>query len=104
MSQCFGYTRVELQIDNIPHWQEDTIYGNVFFLKSRTAPISCKVCLPMIRSYKGDGAPTSYSIISGVRRTNLLVEYSIKEMSIVPTFLFERCHLKCPTIVEQPSS
>jgi hypothetical protein len=57
----------------------------VFSLKSRTAPISCKVCLPMIRLYKGDGAPTSYSTISGVRQTNLLVEYSMKEMSIVPT-------------------
>jgi hypothetical protein len=28
MSQCFGYARLELQIDNIPYWQEDTIYGN----------------------------------------------------------------------------
>jgi hypothetical protein len=28
MSQCFGYARFELQIDIIPHWQEDTIYGN----------------------------------------------------------------------------
>jgi hypothetical protein len=59
----------------------------VFSLKSRTAPISCKVCLPMIRLYKSDGALTSYSTISGVRRTDLLAEYSIKEMSIVPTFL-----------------
>ncbi len=59
----------------------------VFSLKSRTTPISCKVCLPMIRSLKGDGAPTSYSTISGVRQTDLLVvEYSIKEISIVPTF------------------
>jgi hypothetical protein len=58
----------------------------VFPLKSRTAPISCKVCLSMIRLYKGDGAPTSYSTISGVRRTDLLAEHSIKEMSIVPTF------------------
>jgi hypothetical protein len=58
----------------------------VFSLKSGTAPILCKVCLPMIRWYKGDGAPTLYSIISGVRHTDLIVEYSIKEMSIVPTF------------------
>jgi hypothetical protein len=58
----------------------------VFSLKSRTAPISCKVCLPMIRSYKGDGAPTLYSTISGVRCTDLLAEYSIMETSIVSTF------------------
>jgi len=25
----------------------------VFSLKSRTAPILCKLCLPIIRSYKG---------------------------------------------------
>jgi hypothetical protein len=73
MSQCFGYARFELQIDNIPHWQEDIFMVMVFSLKSRTAPISCKVCLHMIRSYKGDGAPTLYSTISGVRRTDLLV-------------------------------
>ncbi len=33
MSQCFSYTRFELQIDNIPHWQENTIYGNGLFLE-----------------------------------------------------------------------
>ncbi len=33
----------------------------VFSLKSRTAPISCKVCLPMIRLYRGLEAPASYS-------------------------------------------
>ncbi len=33
MLQCFGYARFELQIDNIPHWQEDTIYGNGFFFE-----------------------------------------------------------------------
>jgi hypothetical protein len=73
----------------------------VFSVTSRTAPILCKVCL---RSYKGDGAPTLYSTISGVSRTDLLAEYSIREMSIVPTFLFERCRWKCPTIVAQLSS
>ncbi len=86
MLQCFGYARFELQIDNIPHWQEDTMVM-VFSLKSRTALTSCKVCLPMIRSYKGDGSSTLYSTISGVRHTDLLAEYSIKEMSIVPIFL-----------------
>ncbi len=58
----------------------------VFSVESRTAPILCKVFLPMVRLYNGDGAPTSYSTILGVRRTDLLAEYSIKEMSIVPTF------------------
>jgi hypothetical protein len=33
MSQCFGYARFELQIGNIPHWQEDTIYGNGLFFE-----------------------------------------------------------------------
>ncbi len=38
MSQCFGYARFELQIDNIPHWQEDSIYGNglLFEVQDRT--------------------------------------------------------------------
>jgi hypothetical protein len=79
MLQCFGYARFELQIDNIPHWQEDTIYGYGLFFEVQDRP--------MIRSYKGDGAPTLYSTISGVRRTDLLAEYSIKEVSIVPNFL-----------------
>jgi len=39
----------------------------VFSLESNTAPISCKVCLPIIRSYKGAVAPVSYSTMSGVR-------------------------------------
>ncbi len=86
MLQCFGYARFELQIDNIPHWQEDTNYDNGLSLKSRSAPISCQVCLPMIRLYKGDGASTSYSTILGVRRTDLLAKYSIKKMWIVTTF------------------
>ena len=56
-------------------------------LKSRTAPMSCKVCLPNIRSYMGALASESYSTISGVRWTDLLAEYSTKEMSMSPTFL-----------------
>jgi len=27
VSQCSGYARFELQVDNIPHWEKDTIYG-----------------------------------------------------------------------------
>jgi len=38
----------------------------VFSLKSNTAPISCKVCVPIIRSYKGAVAPASYSTMSGI--------------------------------------
>ncbi len=33
MSQCFGYARFELQIDNISHLQEDTIYGDGLFFE-----------------------------------------------------------------------
>ncbi len=65
-------------------------------LKSRTAPMSCKVCLPMIRSYIGALAPESYSTISGVRRTDLLTEYSTKEMSMPPTFLVWKVPLEVP--------
>ena len=96
MSQCFGYARFELQIDNIPHWQEDTIYGNDLFFEVQDRTYIVKVCLPMIRSYKGDGAPILYSTISGVRRTDLLAEYSIKEMSIVPTFFVWKVLLEVP--------
>jgi hypothetical protein len=59
----------------------------VLSLKSNTAPISCKVCLPMIRLYNGGGPPLGYSTISGRRCTYLLVEYSMKEISPSPTFL-----------------
>jgi hypothetical protein len=46
----------------------------VFSLKSITAPILCKVCLPIMRSYIGAVAPASYSTMSGVRWTDLLNE------------------------------
>ncbi len=59
----------------------------VLCLKSNTAPISCKVCLPMIRSYNGGGPPLEYSTISGCRCTFLLAEYSTKESSTLSTFL-----------------
>ncbi len=48
-----GDARFDLQIDIIPRGSEDTVYSNGPFLKSRTAPISCKVCLSIIRWYKG---------------------------------------------------
>jgi hypothetical protein len=72
----------------------DYCYG--FLLESRTAPKSCKVCLPMIRSYIGAVAPASYSTISGVRWTDLLAEYSTKEMLISPTFLVWKVPLEVP--------
>ncbi len=59
----------------------------VLTLKSNTAPISCKVCLPMIRSYSGGGPPLEYSTMSGRRCIFLLAEYSMKESSTSPTFL-----------------
>jgi hypothetical protein len=59
----------------------------VFSLKSNTAPISCKVCLPMIRLYNGGGLPQVYPTISGRRCTFLLAEYSTKESLTLPTFL-----------------
>jgi hypothetical protein len=59
----------------------------VLSLKSYTVPISCKVCLPMIRSNSGGGPPLEYSTISGRRCTYLLAEYSTKESSTSPTFL-----------------
>jgi hypothetical protein len=57
----------------------------VFSLKSSTAPISCKVCLPIMRSYIGVVAPALYSTMSGVRWTDLLSEYSTKERVTSPT-------------------
>jgi hypothetical protein len=59
----------------------------VFSFKSNTAPISCKVCLPMIRLYNGCGPPLAYSTISRRRCTFLLAEYSMKKSSTSPTFL-----------------
>jgi hypothetical protein len=59
----------------------------VLSLKSNTEPISCKVCLPMIRLYNGGGPPLEYSTISGRRCTFLLAEYLTNESSTSPTFL-----------------
>ncbi len=50
----------------------------------------------MIRSYRGALASASYSTISGVRWTDLLVEYSAKEISISPTFLVRKVTLEVP--------
>ncbi len=66
----------------------------VLSLKSNTAPISFKVCLPMIRWYNGGGPPLEYSTISGRRCTFLLAKYSTKESSISPTFLVLKVSLE----------
>jgi hypothetical protein len=59
----------------------------VLSLKSNTAPISCKVYLPMIRLYSSGDPPLEYSAMSGRRCTFLLAEYLTKESSTSPTFL-----------------
>ena len=68
----------------------------VFSLKSNTAPISCKVCLPIIRSYRGSEAPASYSTMSGTKLIDLLAEYSTKEREISPTFLVIKVPFEVP--------
>ncbi len=59
----------------------------VFSLKSSTVLRSCKVCLPIIRSYNSGMSPQRCSIMSGHRHTLLLSEYSTNESSTSPTFL-----------------
>ncbi len=68
----------------------------VFSLKSRTTPISCKVCLPMIRSYRGAEAPALYSTVSGIKLIDLLAEYSAKERVISPTFFVIKVPFEVP--------
>jgi hypothetical protein len=68
----------------------------VFSLKSNTLPISCKVCLPIIRSYSGFGPPLGYSTISRRRCTLLIAESLMKESSISPTFLVLKVPLEVP--------
>jgi len=68
----------------------------VFSFVSRTASISCKVCLPMIRSYRGSEAPDSYSTMSGINLIDLLAEYSTKERVISPTFFAIKVPFEVP--------
>jgi hypothetical protein len=68
----------------------------VFSLKSNMAPITCKVCLPMIRWYNGGGLTQGCSTISGHRCTFLLTEYSTKESLTSPTFLVLKVLLEVP--------
>ncbi len=57
----------ELQITDVPHGQRISSMVIVFSLKFNTAPISCKVCLPMIRLYNGGALLREYSTISGFK-------------------------------------
>ena len=75
----------------------------VFSLKSRTAPISYKVCLS-INQVVQRCLSSLRTPMSGVSFTDLLAEYSVQDVSITPTFLYERCRLKYHTTVRQPSS
>ena len=70
----------------------------VFSLKSKTAPISCKVCLPMIKSYKGAGAPASCSTMSGIKLIDLLADYSTKERVISSTFFVIKVPFEVPAL------
>jgi len=36
--QCSGYDRFELQVRNIPHWEEDIIYGNGLLFEAQYCP------------------------------------------------------------------
>ncbi len=36
--QCSGYARFELQVRNIPHWEEDIIYGNGLLFEVQYCP------------------------------------------------------------------
>ncbi len=68
----------------------------VFSLKSNTAPILCSVCLPINRSYKGAVAPASFYTMSGVRWTDLLSEYSMKERVTSPTLFVLKVPFEVP--------
>ena len=98
-----GDAGFDLQIDNISRGSEDTVYGNGLFLKSRTAPISCKVCFLINQVVQR--CLSSYFVLhnAGVSCTNLLAEYSIGYVNHTH-FLFEMCCLKYHTTVRQPSS
>jgi hypothetical protein len=59
-----GNARFELQIVGVLIGKRISSMVMVFSLKSKLAPISCKVNLPMIRSYNGRGPPLGYSTMS----------------------------------------
>jgi hypothetical protein len=82
-----GDTRFELQVVEFLMGRRISSMVMVFSLKSNTAPISCKLCLPMIRLHNGDMLPWGYSTISGHRNTFLLAKYSTKDSLMSPTIL-----------------
>ena len=96
VSQCSGYARFELQVDNIPHRKEDTIYGNGLLFEVQYCPDIVQGCLPIIRSYKGAVAPASYSTMSGVKWIDLLSGYSTKERVTSPTLFVLKVPFEVP--------
>ena len=90
MPQRSGYARFELQVDNIPHREEDTIYGNGLLFEVQYRPDL------IIRSYKGAVAPESYSTMSGTKLIDLLAEDSTKEREISPTFFVIKVPFEVP--------
>jgi hypothetical protein len=89
-----------LQVDNIPHreedTEEDTIFGNGLLFEVQYQPDIVQVCLPTIRSYKGAVGPALYSTMLGVRWTDLLSEYSTKERVISPTLFVLKVPFEVP--------
>jgi len=87
--QCSGYARFEMQVRNIPYWEEDIIYGNGLLFEVQYCPdlVQCLLandeviqrCRSSCFAYKGAVAPASYSTMSGVKWIDLHSEYSTKE-------------------------
>ncbi len=66
-----GDPRLELQIVDVPHGQEDLIDGDGLFFEVHCAYIM-KISLPMSRSYKGGMPCWGYLTISGCKCTLLI--------------------------------
>ncbi len=77
-----GNTRCVLQVGHVHHRHGILSIFMVFSLKLDTTLRSCKVCLPIMRSYIGGCPPGMYSTMSGWEQTFLLAEYSTKEIKI----------------------
>jgi len=71
----------------------------VFSLKSSTAPISCNICLPMMRSYKGAVAPASYSTMSGVTWIDYCWYVFLRSLSDKKEVTTRSCVKQYPLIV-----
>jgi hypothetical protein len=100
--KCSGNARFELQIVDVSHGQEDVINGDGPFFEVNTAPIPCKVCLPMIRSYNGFGPPLGYSTISGCRRTFFSKIVNEGELNFIHLFCFKGAIGSAPWLCNSP--